>query len=107
MENKDYYLNDSTWTNKKLFFKKIPSLETDEIERISKNNLFYVKQDSLALYLIKINNYKKADDYAPLDYIYSRIKEVIINKKRIDYLNKIDKELIGDAIINNLYERFD
>ena len=30
-----------------------------------------------------------------------------INKKRIDYLNKIDKELIGDAIINNLYERFD
>ena len=103
----NYYLNDSTWTNKKLFFKKIPSLETDEIERISKNNLFYVKQDSLALYLIKINNYKKADDYAPLDYIYSRIKDVIINKKRIDYLNKIDKELIGDAIINNLYERFD
>ena len=103
----NYYLNDSTWTNKKLFFKKIPSLETDEIERISKNNLFYVKQDSLALYLININNYKKANDYAPLDYIYSRIKEVIINKKRIDYLNKIDKELIGDAIINNLYERFD
>ncbi len=103
----NYYLNDSTWTNKKLFFKKIPSLETNEIERISKNNLFYIKQDSLALYLIKINNYKKADDYAPLDYIYSRIKEVIINKKRIDYLNKIDKELIGDAIINNLYERFD
>ena len=57
--------------------------------------------------MIKINNYKKADDYAPLDYIYSRIKDVIINKKRIDYLNKIDKELIGDAIINNLYERFD
>ena len=103
----NYYLNDSTWTNKKLFFKKIPSLETNEIERISKNNLFYIKQDSLALYLIKINNYKKPDDYAPLDYIYSRIKEVIINKKRIDYLNKIDKELIGDAIINNLYERFD
>ena len=72
-----------------------------------KNNLFYIEQDSLALYLIKINNYKKADDYAPLDYIYNRIKEVIINKKRIDYLNKIDKELIGDAIINNLYERFD
>ena len=57
--------------------------------------------------MIKINNYKRADDYAPLDYIYSRIKEVIINKKRINYLNKIDKELIGDAIINNLYERFD
>ena len=94
----NYYLNDSIWINKKLFFNKIPSLEYDQSLRISKNNLFYVQEDSLALYLIKINNYKKADDYAPLEYIYNRIKEVIVSKKRIDYLNKIDKELIGDAI---------
>lgn len=103
----NYYLNDSIWINKKLFFNKIPSLEYDQSLRISKNNLFYVQEDSLALYLIKINNYKKADDYAPLEYIYNRIKEVIVSKKRIDYLNKIDKELIGDAITKNLYERFD
>ena len=103
----NYYLNDSIWINKKLFFNKIPSLEYDKSLRISKNNLFYVQEDSLALYLIKINNYKKADDYAPLEYIYNRIKEVIVSKKRIDYLNKIDKELIGDAITKNLYERLD
>ena len=103
----NYYLNDSIWINKKLFFNKIPSLEYDQSLRISKNNLFYVQEDSLALYLIKINNYKKADDYAPLEYIYNRIKEVIVSKKRIDYLNKIEKELIGDAITKNLYERLD
>ena len=103
----NYYLNDSIWINKKLFFNKIPSLKYDQSLRISKNNLFYVQEDSLALYLIKINNYKKADDYAPLEYIYNRIKEVIVSKKRIDYLNKIDKELIGDAITKNLYERLD
>ena len=103
----NYYLNDSIWINKKLFFNKIPSLEYDQSLRISKNNLFYIQEDSLALYLIKINNYKKADDYAPLEYIYNRIKEVIVSKKRIDYLNKIDKELIGDAITKNLYERLD
>ena len=103
----NYYLNDSIWINKKLFFNKIPSLDDDQSLSISKNNLFYIQEDSLALYLIKINNYKKADDYAPLDYIYKRIKEVIVSKKRIDYLNKIDKELIGDAITKNLYERLD
>ena len=103
----NYYLNDSIWINKKLFFNKIPSLDDDQSLSISKNNLFYIQEDSLALYLIKINNYKKADDYAPLDYIYKRIKDVIVSKKRIDYLNKIDKELIGDAITKNLYERLD
>ena len=61
----------------------------------------------MALYLIKINNYKKADDYAPLDYIYNRIKELISNKKKINYLNKVDKELIDEAINKNIFELYE
>ena len=81
-------------------------MNNDEIQRIVKNNLFYIKEDSLALYLIKINKYKKANDYAPLDYIYERIRELISNRKRIDYLTKIEKELIEDALIKKTYEKF-
>ena len=101
----NYSFNDSTWINKNLFFNKIPTLNNDEIQRIVKNNLFYIKEDSLALYLIKINKYKKANDYAPLDYIYERIRELISNRKRIDYLIKIEKELIEDALIKKTYEK--
>ena len=103
----NYSFNDSTWVNKNLFFNKIPTLDDVEIQRIVKNNLFYVKEDSLALYLIKINKYKNADDYAPLDYIYDRIRELISNRKRIDYLNKIEKELIEDALAKNIFEKID
>ena len=81
-------------------------MNNDEIQRIVKNNLFYIKEDSLALYLIKINKYKKANDYAPLDYIYERIRELISNRKRIDYLTKIEKELIEDALFKKTYEKF-
>ena len=102
----NYSFNDSTWINKNLFFNKIPTLNNDEIQRIVKNNLFYIKEDSLALYLIKINKYKKANDYAPLDYIYERIGELISNRKRIDYLTKIEKELIEDALFKKTYEKF-
>ena len=102
----NYSFNDSIWINKNLFFNKIPTLNNDEIQRIVKNNLFYIKEDSLALYLIKINNYQKANDYAPLDYIYGRIRELISNRKRIDYLIKIEKELIEDALIKKTYEKF-
>ena len=80
-------------------------MNNDEIQRIVKNNLFYIKEDSLALYLIKINKYKKANDYAPLDYIYERIRELISNRKRIDYLTKNEKELIEDALIKKTYEK--
>ena len=103
----NYSFNDSTWINKNLFFNKIPRLNINEIQRIVKNNLFYIKEDSLALYLIKINNYKKANDYAPLNYIYGRIRELISNRKRIDYLYKIEKELIEDALLKKIYEKID
>ncbi len=103
----NHYLKDSVWINKTLFFNKIPKLKKNEIQRIVKNSLFYIKEDSLALYLIKINNYKKADDYAPLDYIYNRIKELISNKKKINYLNKVDKELIDEAINKNVFEIYE
>ena len=103
----NYSFNDSTWIDKNLFFNKIPSINDNEVQIIVKNNLFYIKEDSLALYLIKINKYKKVNDYAPLDYIYGRIRELITNKKRINYLKKIEKELIDEAIVKNIYEKFD
>ena len=103
----NYSFNDSTWIDKNLFFNKISSINDNEVQRIVKNNLFYIKEDSLALYLIKINKYKKVNDYAPLDYIYGRIRELITNKKRINYLKKIEKELIDEAIVKNIYEKFD
>ncbi|MAT79284.1 MAG: hypothetical protein CMD13_00905 [Flavobacteriales bacterium] len=103
----NYSFNDSTWIDKTLFFNKISSINENEVQRIVKNNLFYIKEDSLALYLIKINKYKKANDYAPLDYIYGRIRELIANRKRIDYLMKIEIELIDDAITKNIYEKID
>ena len=103
----NYSFNDSIWIDKTLFFNKIPSLDEDEIRRIVKNNLFYIKEDSLALYLIKINKYKKANEYAPLDYIYVRIRELITQRKRINYIKKIEKELIDEAIAKNIYEKID
>ena len=103
----NYSFNDSTWIDKTLFFNKISSINENEVQRIVKNNLFYIKEDSLALYLIKVNKYKKANDYAPLDYIYGRIRELIANRKRIDYLKKIEIELIDDAITKNIYEKID
>ena len=61
----------------------------------------------MALYLIKINKYKKANEYAPLDYIYVRIRELITQRKRINYIKKIEKELIDEAISKNIYEKID
>ena len=100
----NYSLNDSTWVNKDLFFNKIPVLKDEEIERIVKKTLYVVKEDSLDVYLIKINDFIVINDKAPLDYIYNRIEELIKNKKRVDFIKKFETETIENAKLENNFE---
>jgi hypothetical protein len=100
----NYSLNDTTWVNKDLFFNKIPVLKDAEIERIVKKTLYVVKEDSLDVYLIKINDFIDINDKAPLDYIYNRIEELIKNKKRVDFIKKFETETIENAKIENNFE---
>ena len=100
----NYSLNDSTWVNKDLFFNKIPVLKDEEIERIVKKTLYVVKEDSLDVYLIKINDFIGINDKAPLDYIYNRIEELIKNKKKVDFIKKFEIETIENAKLENNFE---
>ena len=100
----NYSLNDTTWVNKDLFFNKIPVIKDEEIERIVKKTLYVVKEDSLDVYLIKINDFIDINDKAPLDYIYNRIEELIKNKKRVDFIKKFETETIENAKIENNFE---
>ena len=77
-----------------MFFRKIPTLTQDEIKRIVKNNLYFVKEDSLDVYLIKVNDKKMMSEISPIDYIQDRLSEILLNKKKIKYLKKIEKELL-------------
>ena len=100
----NYSLNDTTWVNKDLFFNKIPVLKDDEIERIVKKTLYVVKEDSLDVYLIKINDFIGINDKAPLDYIYNRIEELVKNKKKVDFIKKFETETIENAKIENNFK---
>ena len=100
----NYSLNDTTWVNKDLFFNKIQVLKDEEIERIVKKTLYVVKEDSLDVYLIKINDFIGINDKAPLDYIYNRIEELIKNKKKVDFIKKFEIETIENAKLENNFE---
>lgn len=102
----NYSLNDSIWINKDLFFKKINVLDDEEIDRIVKKTLYIVKEDSLDVYLVKINRFKGINDKAPLTYIYKRIEELIINKKKVDFIKNFDKEIIENAKQENIFKVF-
>ena len=56
------------------------------------------------LYLVKVNDYKKVDDVAPIDYIYGRIEEILQNRKRVDFIKKFEKEILDNAKKDNKFQ---
>ena len=102
----NYSLNDSIWINKDLFFNKIGFLDDEEIDRIVKKSLYIAKEDSLDVYLIKVNGFKGINEEAPLNYIYKRIEELIINKKKVDFIKNFDREIIENAKQKKIFKIF-
>ena len=102
-----YYFNDSLWINKDVFFNKIPEINDRLKQNIVKNKLFYRLQDSLELYLINIKDYKLKNDIAPFDYIKSTLKQVLLNKKKLEFISKFEYEIIEDALQQNELEFYE
>jgi hypothetical protein len=53
---------------------------------------------------VKIRNVIDKNEISPFDYVKPTIKELIINKRKLDLIKKFEKEITDDAIKNNKYE---
>ncbi len=93
-----FSLNDSVWINKDIFFSKFPDIKTYIKNNIVKKALFYQLEDSLQLYLIKINKSVFRNDIAPLDYIKPTLKQILLNKKKLEFVSDFENDLIEDAL---------
>ena len=97
---KIYQLNDSIWTELDKVLLKLPFSK----ENLLKKSKFIQKQDSLGLYLVAIKDVLNRNDIAPLSYIKSTIKEMILHKRKIELIKEIEKIIVKDATKNNNFK---
>jgi len=97
---KIYQLNDSIWTELDKVLLKLPFSK----ENLLKKSNFIQKQDSLGLYLVAIKDVLNRNDIAPLSYIRSTIKEMILHKRKIELIREIEKIIVKDATKNNNFK---
>jgi len=102
---KAFNLNDSIWIKSDLLIGALPVLKQSNIEVLKKTN-FTQLQDSLGVYLVKIEAVLKTNDIAPLSYVKPTIEQIVLNKRKQEILKKIEKEITIDAIKNKNFELF-
>lgn len=102
---KSFNLNDSIWIKSNVLIGTLPVLKEENLKLLKKPNYTQL-QDSLGVYLIKIEATLKTNDIAPLSYVRPTIEQIILNKRKQDLLKKIQKDITIDAIKNKNFEIF-
>ena len=96
-------LNDSVWIKKDVLLTALPVLK-DKSEQVLKKSNFTQLQDSLGVYLVKIEDLLNLNETAPLSYIKPTLKQIIINKRKLELIKKLETDITRDAIENNKFE---
>ncbi len=95
--------NDSVWIKKDILLNALPVLRGNNEQVLKKSN-FAQLQDSLGVYLIKIENVLNPNDTAPLSYVKPTLKQIILNKRKLELIKKLETDITKDAIETNNFE---
>lgn len=96
-------LNDSVWIKKDVLLAALPVLKVNSEQVLKKSN-FTQLQDSLGVYLVKIEDLLNFYEIAPLSYIKPTLKQIILNKRKLELIKKLETDITRDAIEHNKFE---
>lgn len=96
-------LNDSVWIKRDILLDALPILRNENQQVLKKSNFAQLK-DSLGVYLVKIEDVLELNAIAPLSYIKPTLKQIILNKRKLELVKKFETDITRDAIENNKFE---
>ncbi len=103
---KSYFLNDSIWIRLDQAIAKIPAIHSDNKKELLKKSNFIQLKDSIGLYLMQINDVLNRNETAPIEYVMPTIKQIVINKRKLEFIKQLEKDITRDAIKNKQFEIF-
>ncbi len=84
------------WIPLRLILQHLPELTKSE-ERLLRDRRFYEAEDTLFQYILRIDDYKLEGQTSPLSYVKKELEEFILSANKIDYLQKMEKDLYDEA----------
>jgi hypothetical protein len=101
----NFYLDDSSWLLFDDLLKEIP-IQTYNKELFLQNNRFVEVSDSLNNYFVNIKGFKIRNSLSPLAFEKENIKNIILNKRKLELITKMKEEVYNDALNNKKIELY-
>jgi hypothetical protein len=99
----DYFLDSENWLLFNDLLKQIP-IKTYNQEEFLKNHRDLEYQDSLYRYLVRFKDFKIKETVSPLNFEKQRIRDIILNKRKIDLIRRMQDDIFSNAQKKNLFE---
>ena len=102
----DLKLNDSIWFTERDVISSIEFInQQNKFRYLIKNRLFTIEDFQYVNFFI-VKDILKSGNIPPISYLYERIKSTIINQRKLQLLQSLNKEILNDALKSRKYEVF-
>lgn len=99
-----YHISDSTWMVFDDLVKNSPLAEIPNKIQFLKTNPYYETSDNNFLYFLKVDRYRISDNVSPLEFVRDDIRNIILNKRKVDLAKKLEDEVYKEAMNDEDFE---
>ncbi|HTF27826.1 MAG TPA: hypothetical protein VK625_03220, partial [Flavitalea sp.] len=99
-----YHIADSTWMIFDDLVRNSPLMEIPNKVQFLKVNPYYENEDENFLYFLKVDEYRISDNVSPLEFVTDEIKNIILNKRKVELAKKLEDEVYENALEHKDFE---
>jgi len=100
---KSFETFNNAWVEFDVVLNNMPTRPEDEERFLTRSN-FLESKDAEYYYLLYIRNYGLIGKPAPVDYVSEQIKGLILNKRKLDFMKKIEVDIYNEGLRNNKFD---
>ena len=78
-----------------------------EYDRYLKSKRFFEIEDSIDLYLIFVKEVRRRNEIAPLSHINPTLKQILLNKRKLETMRQFNNDILEEAIQNKTLEIYE
>jgi hypothetical protein len=99
-----YHISDSTWMIFDELVRNSPLVEIPNKVQFLKSNPYYETDDEAYLYFLKVDEYRITDNVSPLEFVRDEIKNIILNKRKVELAKKLEDDVYNHALDQKEFE---
>ena len=92
-----YHISDSSWIVFDELVRNSPLAEIPNKIQFLKSNPYYETSVDGYLYFLKVDQYRISDNVSPLEFVKEDIRNIILNKRKVELAKQLEDEVFNEA----------